>query len=167
MVVLALVAALVAAVVAEARAGPVAAEDLPVTPLVIPLATPLVVPAPAPRSTLTEVMVCPEPQEEIFKSQNKSRILLTDHLIHCLLVCSLSPQFLLQFSFFSFNFCTRLFHSVVLSVPPFIFSANHLSPVSVIFLLLVLLHFVVFPLEIFLLLLSIYYCPLTLLCVSL
>lgn len=69
MVALALVAALVAAVVAEARAGPVAAEDLPVTPLAIPLDTPLVVPAPAPRSTLTEVMVCPEPQEEIFKSQ--------------------------------------------------------------------------------------------------
>lgn len=160
MVVLALALVLVAE--AAARVGHVAAEVLHVT---LPA-----VPTPAPRSTLTKAMVCLRAREGIFTSLIK--ISYTHHgsshvtCLHCLLVCSLFPHFLLQFSFFSFHFCTQprlTLSSFSPSRHQFLQTISH----PFLYFFFCLSSYALFRLERFNFFLSIYYCALTLLCVSL
>lgn len=169
MVVPALVAAVAAevAAVAEARVGHVAEEGLHVTLL----GAPVPAPAPAPRSILANGVL----QSRRGHLHITQQILYTHHgsphvtCLHCLM-CYLFPHFLLHFSFFFLVFI--FVHGLL--VFPFSpshqhqFSANHPPPLSVLFFCLSLLYTLCFvSFGKILLLLSIYYCPLTFLCVSL
>lgn len=153
---------------AEARAGHaatplVAAKGLHVTLLAIPAR------APAPRFTLTKATVCLRAEGEIFTSLNKSGSSCVTCL-HCLFVL---PFFFGCSFLFSFHFHSRdesglapsffYFSSLIL----FFFFANHLFPFSILSFYWLSSFYSLFCFVKNTLLLNIYYCPLTFLCVSL